>query len=132
MEEQIRHKWVTLMVSQLAKFLQTYLIYANILASLGRLQLDTEHFDSPLPSQRSTLRRDSHILAEISELETNLANQETVNTNITLFLPRSLKKRDNIIPTFFIFFSFIFLRFNVPDSYGCKVKLKMIFLVQHY
>jgi len=101
-------------------------------ASLGRLQLDTEHFDSPLPSQRSTLRRDSHILAEISELETNLANQETVNTNITLFLPRSLKKRDNIIPTFFIFFSFIFLRFNVPDSYGCKVKLKMIFLVQHY
>jgi len=46
-------------------------------ASLGRLQLDTEHFDSPLPSQRSTLRRDSHILAEISELETNLANQET-------------------------------------------------------
>jgi len=56
-------------------------------ASLGRLQLDTEHFDSPLPSQRSTLRRDSHILAEISELETNLANQETALAKISAMFP---------------------------------------------
>ena len=50
-------------------------------ASLGRLQLDTEPYDSPLPSHRSTLRRDSHILAEISEMESTFANQEQVNTN---------------------------------------------------
>jgi len=56
-------------------------------ASLGRLQLDTENFDSPLPSQRSTLRRDSHILAEISELETNLANQETALAKISAMFP---------------------------------------------
>ena len=47
---------------------------------VARLHLDTEPYDSPLPSQRSTLRRDSHILAEISELESNFANQEQVNT----------------------------------------------------
>ena len=47
-------------------------------ASLGRLQLDTEPYDSPLPSQRSTLRRDSHILAEISELESSFTSQESV------------------------------------------------------
>ena len=48
---------------------------------LARLQLDTEPYDSPLPSHRSTLRRDSHILAEISEMESTFANQEQVNTN---------------------------------------------------
>ena len=47
---------------------------------VARLHLDTDPYDSPLPSQRSTLRRDSHILAEISELESNFANQEQVNT----------------------------------------------------
>ena len=48
-------------------------------ASLGRLHLDTDPFDSPLPSQRSTLnRRDSHILAEISEMETTFTSQEQV------------------------------------------------------
>ena len=47
---------------------------------MARLHLDTDPYDSPLPSQRSTLRRDSHILAEISELESNFANQEQVNT----------------------------------------------------
>ena len=49
-------------------------------ASLGRLQLDTEPYDSPLPSQRSTLRRDSHILAEISELESSFTSQESVGS----------------------------------------------------
>ena len=48
--------------------------------TVARLQLDTDPYDSPLPSQRSTLRRDSHILAEISELESSFANQEQVNT----------------------------------------------------
>lgn len=49
-------------------------------ASLGRLHLDTDPFDSPLPSQRSTLnRRDSHILAEISEMETTFTSQEQVS-----------------------------------------------------
>ena len=47
---------------------------------VARLHLDTDPYDSPLPSQRSTLRRDSHILAEISELESNFASQEQVNT----------------------------------------------------
>ena len=47
---------------------------------VARLHLDTDPYDSPLPSQRSILRRDSHILAEISELESNFANQEQVNT----------------------------------------------------
>ena len=47
-------------------------------ASLGRLQLDTEPYESPLPSQRSTLRRDSHILAEISEMDSTFTNQESV------------------------------------------------------
>ena len=47
---------------------------------MARLHLDTDPYDSPLPSQRSTLRRDSHILAEISELESNFASQEQVNT----------------------------------------------------
>jgi len=63
-------------------------------ASLGRLQLDTENFDSPLPSQRSTLRRDSHILAEISELETNLANQET-NSILSFAESESLTNNTN-------------------------------------
>ena len=48
-------------------------------ASLGRLQLDTEPYESPLPSQRSTLRRDSHILAEISEMDSTFTNQESVS-----------------------------------------------------
>ena len=49
--------------------------------TVARLHLDTaDPYDSPVPSQRSTLRRDSHILAEISELESNFASQEQVNT----------------------------------------------------
>jgi len=51
--------------------------YAQAHASLGRLQLDTEPYESPLPSQRSTLRRDSHILAEISEMDSTFTNQES-------------------------------------------------------
>ena len=47
-------------------------------ASLGRLQLDTEPYESPFPSQRSTLRRDSHILAEISEMDSTFTSQESV------------------------------------------------------
>ena len=48
-------------------------------ASLGRLQLDTDPYESPLPSShRSTLRRDSHILAEISEMDSSFTNQESV------------------------------------------------------
>lgn len=48
---------------------------------LARLQLDnveTMPYESPL-SQRSTLRRDSHILAEISEMESSFTSQEQVD-----------------------------------------------------
>ena len=48
---------------------------------LARLQLDnmeTMPYESPL-SQRSTLRRDSHILAEISEMESSFTDQEQVD-----------------------------------------------------
>ena len=55
-------------------------VFAASPGPVARLHLDTDPYDSPLPSQRSTLRRDSHILAEISELESNFANQEQVNT----------------------------------------------------
>jgi len=47
---------------------------------LARLQLDntdTLPYESPL-SQRSNMRRDSHILAEIQEMENSLTNQEQV------------------------------------------------------
>jgi len=47
---------------------------------LARLQLDntdTLPYESPL-SQRSTMRRDSHILAEIQEMENSFTNQEQV------------------------------------------------------
>jgi len=49
---------------------------------LARLQLDTDTVvnESPL-SQRSTLRRDSHILAEISEMESSFTSQEQVDTD---------------------------------------------------
>jgi len=56
--------------------------YAGAHSSLGRLQLDTtDPYDSPLPSQRSTLRRDSHILAEISEIDSNFTSQEAVGND---------------------------------------------------
>lgn len=56
-------------------------------ASLGRLQLDTEPYESPLPSQRSTLRRDSHILAEISEMDSTFTNQESAVSKISAMFP---------------------------------------------
>ena len=62
----------------------TYTLYTNIFSvSHGKLHLETgaDPFDSPLPSQRSSLRRDSHILAEISDMETSFTNQEQVSTD---------------------------------------------------
>jgi len=55
---------------------------------LSRLQLDTEPmpYESPL-SQRSTLRRDSHILAEISEMESSFTNQEQAVGKIAAMFP---------------------------------------------
>ena len=44
---------------------------------LARLQLETEPYESP-GSQRSTLRRDSHILAEMAEMESSFTSQEQV------------------------------------------------------
>jgi len=61
--------------------------YAQAHASLGRLQLDTEPYESPLPSQRSTLRRDSHILAEISEMDSTFTNQESAVSKISAMFP---------------------------------------------
>merc|ERR1719492_317328 len=55
--------------------------------TVARLHLDTDPYDSPLPSQRSTLRRDSHILAEISELESNFASQEQAVAKISSMFP---------------------------------------------
>jgi hypothetical protein len=60
---------------------------------LARLQLDNSEmqpYESPL-SQRSTLRRDSHILAEIQEMESSYTNQEQVE-----FASRYLK---SVFPT---------------------------------
>jgi len=56
---------------------------------LARLQLDnmeTMPYESPL-SQRSTLRRDSHILAEISEMESSYSNQEQAIGKIAAMFP---------------------------------------------
>jgi len=56
---------------------------------LARLQLDnmeTMPYESPL-SQRSTLRRDSHILAEISEMESSFSNQEQAIGKIAAMFP---------------------------------------------
>jgi len=62
--------------------------YAGAHSSLGRLQLDTtDPYDSPLPSQRSTLRRDSHILAEISEIDSNFTSQEAALAKISAMFP---------------------------------------------
>jgi len=57
--------------------------------SHGKLHLETgaDPFDSPLPSQRSSLRRDSHILAEISDMETSFTNQEQAVAKISAMFP---------------------------------------------
>merc|ERR1712215_513421 len=56
-----------------------YLLASASPAPLARLQLDTEALPDGSPlSQRSTLRRDSHILAEMAEMESSFANQEQV------------------------------------------------------
>merc|ERR1712179_118644 len=63
-------------------------------APLARLQLDntdTLPYESPL-SQRSNMRRDSHILAEIQEMENSLTNQE----QLEFFDSRYLK---SVFPT---------------------------------